>query len=300
MTVWALSFGLLVCVLMYALAIRWLRVQARRRLQAAEPQPPAAGLGAHEITRYARHLVLREIGGPRQLKLKQSGILVVGAGGIGSPALLYLASCGVGRLGIVDDDRVDLTNLQRQVIHAEDSLKTFKTRSAAKAIHRLNPLVAVEEHCVRLDADNACDLIGAYDLVLDGSDSLTTRRIVNQACHDCATPLVFGAVSQWEGQVGAILPGQSACYECLFPDVPVAGDAPSCAEAGVFGALPGVVGTMAAIEAMKIRMEIGTVLVNTVLIYDALHGATRQIAFDPRPGCRICRRASGTSPGAAS
>ncbi len=299
MSNWVLILGLLALATIYALILRWLRIRARQRLPAPTPDaltPATAALGSHEITRYARHLVLREIGGPGQLKLKQSGILVIGAGGIGAPALLYLASCGIGRLGLVDDDRVDLTNLQRQVIHDENSLETFKTQSAARAIHRLNRLVAVEEHCVRIDAGNARDLIGSYDLVLDGSDSLATRRIVNRACHDCAIPLVFGAVSQWEGQVGTILPGQSACYECLFPEDPVAGDAPSCAEAGVFGALPGVVGTMAAIEAMKIRMEIGTVLTNTLLIYDALHGITRSITCTRCPTCRVCGPASGSIP----
>ncbi|MCY4261668.1 MAG: HesA/MoeB/ThiF family protein, partial [Rhodobacteraceae bacterium] len=261
---------------------------SRRRLHAAEESHAGPALNDHEITRYARHLVLREIGGPRQLRLKQSRVLVVGAGGVGSPALLYLASCGVGCLGVVDDDRVELTNLQRQIIHDETGLKTHKTRSAKTAIRRLNPLINVEEHRVRLDTTNASDLIGAYDLVIDGADRIETRRLVNRVCVDCSVPLVFGAVSQWEGQVGVILPGQSACYECLFPTTPAAGDIPTCAEAGVFGALPGVVGTLAAIEAMKICMEIGTPLINAILIYDALHGNTRQIACDRRPGCQVC------------
>src|SRR6202035_670443 len=218
------------------------------------PQP----LNADELERYARHLVLREVGGPGQAALKRARVLVIGAGGLGAPALLYLAAAGVGTLGVVDDDAVSLSNLQRQVIHATDDVGRPKVDSAKAAIARLNPHVAVEPHGVRLNAANALDLVSRYDLVVDGSDNFATRYLVSDACYFARKPLVTAAVGVFDGTLTTIRAYEAGregnpnpTYRCLFPEPPPPGTIPACAEAGIIGALTGVVGSMMALEAIR-------------------------------------------------
>ncbi len=246
-------------------------------------------LSEAELERYARHIVLREIGGPGQRRLGAARALVVGAGGLGAPALLYLAAAGFGHIGVVDDDAVSLSNLQRQVLFETGDVGRPKSAAAAEALGRLNPHVRVVTHAARLDADNAAGLIGGHDLVLDGCDNFATRYAVNAAAAAAATPLVSGALSQWEGQVSVFDPARGApCYACVFPEPPAPGLAPSCAVAGVVGALPGVIGAMMAMEAIKIVTGAGAPLRGRMLIYDALGAEARRIAIRPRPGCAVC------------
>lgn len=234
-------------------------------------------LSADEIERYARHIVLPEIGGPGQQRLKRARVLVVGAGGLGAPVLAYLAAAGVGTIGIVDDDTVSLSNLQRQVIHDTDAVGAAKTASAAAALKRLNPNVAVELHPVRLTAENASDLVGAYDLTVDGSDNFETRYLVADACETAGRPLVHAAVGRFDGSLTVLMPHETDAegrpypsYRDLFPEPPPAGLVPSCAEAGVLGALTGVIGTLQAMETIKLIAGIGEPLVGRLLLYDAL------------------------------
>jgi molybdopterin/thiamine biosynthesis adenylyltransferase len=248
-----------------------------------------------ELARYARHIVLHEIGGPGQQRLGAARVLVVGAGGLGSPALLYLAAAGVGTLGIVDDDSVSLSNLQRQVIHATAEIGRPKTASAAGALARLNPHVAVEPHPFRLDAASAGRLAAAYDLVLDGSDNFPTRYLVNAACVAAGRPLVSAAMSRWEGQLSVFDPARGGpCYQCLFPEPPAPELTPSCAQAGVIGALPGVMGAMMALEAIKLVARAGTPLRGALLVYDALEGEVRRIRTAARQDCPVCHGAGGS------
>jgi molybdopterin/thiamine biosynthesis adenylyltransferase len=247
-----------------------------------------------ELERYARHIVLHEIGGPGQARLRKARVLVVGAGGLGSPALLYLAAAGVGVLGVVDDDLVSLSNLQRQVLHATDEIGAPKVASAARALARLNPHVAVEPHRTRLDPGNADALVGAYDLVLDGSDNFATRGAVNAACVRAAKPLISAAMSQWEAQLALFDPARGGpCYACVFPETPAAGLAPACAEAGIVGALPGVAGAMMALEAIKHVAGAGEGLRGAMLVYDALHAEVRRFRTAPRADCPVCAGAGG-------
>lgn len=242
-----------------------------------------------ELERYARHIVLREIGGPGQARLRAARVLVVGAGGLGSPALLYLAAAGVGTLALVDDDTVSLSNLQRQVLHATGAVGRLKTESAREALAALNPHVAVECHPERLTDANAARLIGGCDVVLDGSDSFATRHLVNAVCVALRKPLVAAAIGQWEGQLSIWAPHLGApCYACAFPERPAEGLAPSCAEAGVMGALAGVMGAMQAAEAIKLIAGAGTPLLGRLFLYDALSAETRTIAVRRRPGCAVC------------
>ena len=242
-----------------------------------------------EIERYARHIVLREIGGPGQNKLLSAKLLVIGAGGLGSPVLLYLAAAGVGRLGIVDDDTVSLSNLQRQVLHDTDSIGAAKTTSAKQALARVNPGVDVVEHPFRLGAENVDEVISGYDLVLDGTDNFATRYLVNAACVRARKPLISAAMSQWEGQISVYDPAHGGpCYQCVFPEAPATGLAPNCSEAGVMGALAGVMGSMMAGEAIKQITGAGKVLRGELLIYDSLYGETRKMAIKQRSGCPIC------------
>jgi adenylyltransferase/sulfurtransferase len=246
-------------------------------------------LSDDELDRYARHIVLREIGGPGQARLKAARVLVVGAGGLGSPALLYLAAAGVGTLGIVDDDTVSLSNLQRQVLHATPDVGRPKTDSARERLAALNPHVTVVAHETRLTAENAAGLIADYDLVLDGSDSFATREVLNAACFAAKRPLVAAAIGQWEGQLAVWAPHLGGpCRACAFPERPAAGLAPSCAEAGVVGALAGVMGAMQATEAIKLITGAGQPLVGRLFLYDALWAETRTISVARRPGCTVC------------
>jgi len=246
-------------------------------------------LTASELERYARHIVLREIGGPGQMRINAARVLVIGAGGLGAPALLYLAAAGIGRIGVVDDDAVSLSNLQRQVLYGVGDIGAPKADRAAAALGRLNPHVTVLPHVLRLDAAGASELVAGQDLVLDGCDNFATRYAVNAACVAAGVPLIAAALSQWEGQISLFDPaGGGPCYACVFPEPPAAGLAPSCAEAGIVGALPGVMGSLMALEAVKHIARAGRGLRGRLLILDALDMAVRTIAVPPRPGCAVC------------
>lgn len=243
-----------------------------------------------ELERYARHIVLRDLGGPGQQKLKAARILVIGAGGLGAPVLLYLAAAGVGTLGIVDDDAVSLSNLQRQVIHATPDVGRPKVESAAAAIGRINPHVRVETHAVRLDADNVRALVKAYDVVVDGSDNFATRYLVSDTCFHAGKPLVTAAVSEYDGSLTTLMPHlpgpdgrPNPTYRCLFPEPPPEGLVPSCAVAGILGALTGTMGSLQALEAIKIVAGIGEPLVGRLLMFDArgLRFETVRYRWDP-------------------
>ncbi len=235
-----------------------------------------------ELERYARHIVLREVGGPGQAALKRSRVLVIGAGGIGAPVLHYLAAAGIGALGIVDDDLVSLSNLQRQVIHTTADIGDAKVDSAAAAIGRLNPHVAVERHAVRLVADNALEVISQYDVVIDGSDNFATRYLVSDACYLAGKPLITGALGMFDATLTTIRAHQrradgtkNPSYRCLFPEPPPEGSIPSCSEAGVLGALPGIIGSMMAMEAIREIVGFGEGLTGRLLMID-----TRALRFE--------------------
>jgi adenylyltransferase/sulfurtransferase len=246
-------------------------------------------LTPEELERYARHIVLREVGGPGQAALKRARVLVVGAGGLGAPVLFYLAAAGVGTLGVVDDDTVALSNLQRQVIHGTPDIGASKVASSAAAIRRLNPHVAVETHAARLAAANALDLIGRYDLVADGSDNFATRYLVSDACYFARKPLVTAAVGTFDGSLTTIRAherspaGPNPTYRCLFPEPPPPGTIPACAEAGILGALSGVLGSLMALEVIREIVGFGEGLVGRLLMVDAraLRFETLAYAWDP-------------------
>jgi len=249
-----------------------------------------------EIERYARHIVLREVGGAGQLRLAGARVLVVGAGGLGSPLILYLAAAGVGTLGIADFDHVALSNLQRQIAHRTADVGRLKTDSASDAARALNPGVRIEPHSTRLRPDNALQIVGKYDLVADGSDNFQTRFLVNDACFFAGKPLVSAAVSEFDGQLATFKAhdrsGTFPCYRCLFPEPPPAGTAPSCSETGILGAAAGVMGTLQALEVIKEILGIGETLAGRLLIYDALATRFRTVRVPPDPACRLC----GSSP----
>lgn len=245
-----------------------------------------AGLSAQEIERYARHIVLREVGGPGQQRLKKARVLMIGAGGLGSPALLYLAAAGVGTLGIVDDDVVSLSNLQRQVLHATADVGRPKVESARDALARLNPHVRVKAHALRLDERNAPDLVAAYDIVADGSDNFATRYCLADACAAARKPLVSAAVGRFEGSITTLKPyehdrdGRSLpSYRDLFPAAPPAGTLPSCEQAGLLGALTGVVGTLVAMEVLKEILGLGESLAGRLLLVDLLGTRVEEILY---------------------
>jgi len=245
---------------------------------------------AEELERYARHIVLREVGGPGQQKLKAARVLVIGAGGLGAPLLLYLAAAGVGTIGIVDDDGVALSNLQRQVIHRTEDVDVLKTESAAGAIRRLNPHVEVVAHVTRLTAANARDLVRGYDIVADGSDNFATRYAVSDACFHEGRPLVTAAVGTFDATLTTLRPHEKAAdgtpnptYRCLFPDAPPPGTVPSCQEAGILGALTGIVGSMMALEVVREMVGFGEGLVGRLLMIDtrAMRFETVRYRWDP-------------------
>jgi molybdopterin/thiamine biosynthesis adenylyltransferase/rhodanese-related sulfurtransferase len=241
---------------------------------------PGDELTPGELSRYARHLTLEQVGLTGQRRLKNARVLVVGAGGLGSPALQYLAAAGVGTLGIVDDDTVDVTNLQRQVIHGVGSVGTLKVDSAADAVARINPLVTVERHAVRLDADSVVDLVAGYDLVLDGADNFATRYLVSDACTLTSTPCVWGSVLRFEGRVSVFCSGPShdgVTYRDLHPDPPPPGLVPSCAAGGVVGAVPGTIGALMGTEAVKLITGCGTPLYGRLLLHDGLAMTFREL-----------------------
>jgi molybdopterin-synthase adenylyltransferase len=247
-------------------------------------------LTAEELERYARHIVLPEVGGPGQAALGRARALVIGAGGLGAPIMLYLAAAGVGTLGVVDDDVVSLSNLQRQVIHATADVGLAKVDSATTLIHKLNPHVAIEPHNVRLAAANALDLIGRYDLVADGSDNFATRYLVADACYFAGKPLVTAALGPFDGTLTTIRAHERGAdgkpnptYRCLFPEPPPPGTVPACAEAGILGALAGVVGSMAALEVIREIVGFGEGLVGRLVMLDAraMRFETLRYAWDP-------------------
>jgi len=247
-------------------------------------------LSDDELERYARHIVLREVGGPGQAALRRARVLVVGAGGLGAPVLLYLAAAGIGTLGVIDDDAVSLSNLQRQVVHATPDIGTAKVDSAAATIQRLNPNVTVKAHNVRLAADNALTLIDDYDIVADGSDNFATRYLVSDACYFAKKPLVTGALGTFDGTLTTIRAFERGAdgkpnptYRCLFPQPPPPGTVPACAEAGVLGALAGVVGSMMALEVIREIVGFGEGLVGRLLMIDAraMRFETLRYAWDP-------------------
>ena len=244
-----------------------------------------------EISRYSRHILLPEVGGVGQARLRAARVLVVGAGGLGSPVALYLAAAGVGTIGIVDDDRVELSNLQRQVAHGMARLGQPKADSAAAAAHALNPLVQVEPHQVRLDKDNALALIGRYDLVCDGSDNAATRFLVADACVLARRTLVSAAVLRFDGQVSTFKPHldpAGPCWRCLHPEPAPPGLTPTCAEAGILGAVAGVMGTLQATEACKEIMGIGQSLSGRLLVWDALLARMHTVRLPKDPACELC------------
>jgi len=244
-------------------------------------------LSPAEVERYQRHLTLQEVGLEGQERLKAARVLIVGAGGLGSPAALYLAASGVGTLGLVDGDRVDASNLQRQVLFDSASVGRPKVEAARERLLALNPHIDVRAHQVTLRAANVLELLRDYDVVLDGTDRIPTRYVVNDACVITHKPLVSGAIHRFEGQVMTYLPGQGPCYRCLYPSVPE-GLVPNCADAGVLGVLPGVVGTMQATEAIKLIVGAGDALVGRLLVYDALEMTTCEFRFERRRDCAVC------------
>ncbi|WP_439153914.1 HesA/MoeB/ThiF family protein [Yoonia sp.] len=260
-----------------------------RVVQTAAPVAKSDKFSPTELDRYARHIILREVGGQGQKALRDARVLVVGAGGLGAPALQYLAAAGVGTIGVIDDDLVENANLQRQVIHLDRNIGMPKVHSAAEAMTAQNPFVTVRPYHRRLDADIADDLFADYDLVLDGTDNFATRYLVNRTTVAQGKPLVAAALTQWEGQISLYDPAHGTpCYECVFPTAPDAALVPSCAEAGVIGPLPGVIGAMMAVEAVKQITGAGLGLGGRLLIYDALYAESRTIAIKPRADCAVC------------
>lgn len=245
-------------------------------------------LSADELRRYARHVVLPHVGIDGQERLRSASVLVVGLGGLGSPAALYLAAAGVGRLGLVDDDRVDEHNLQRQVLYGTSSLGERKADAAAKRVRDLNPYVRVEPHNARLTTANAIAIISQYDLVVDGTDQFATRYLINDACVIGRRPCVHGSVHRFEGQVSVFAAPDGPCYRCLFPEPPEPGSVPNCADGGVLGVLPGVVGSLQAAEAIKWIVGIGSPLVGRLLHFDALRMQVHEVSFARQAHCPSC------------
>ena len=248
--------------------------------------PPA--LSNAEVARYSRHLIMPEVGMDGQLKLKAASVLCIGAGGLGSPVAMYLAAAGVGRLGIVDFDVVDYSNLQRQVIHGTPDVGRPKLESARDSLHAINPEVHVETHEVALSSGNALDVLGGYDVIVDGTDNFPTRYLVNDACVLLGKPNAYGSIFRFEGQASVFAAKDGPCYRCLYPEPPPPGLVPSCAEGGVLGILPGVVGTIQATEAVKLIMGVGEPLVGRFLVYDALRMRFRELKLRRDPDCPVC------------
>ncbi len=245
-------------------------------------------LSRDEISRYGRHLIIPEIGMEGQLKLKSGRVLIIGAGGLGSPLSLYLAAAGVGTIGLVDFDKVELTNLQRQILHSTDSIGRSKLDSARERLLALNPGVKIEAHDTRLTSENALDILREYDVIVDGTDNFPTRYLVNDACVLLGKPNVYGSVFRFEGQASVFGAPEGPCYRCLYPEPPPPGFVPSCAEGGVLGVLPGIIGVVQATEAVKLLLGIGEPLVGRLLVYDALRMNFRELKLRKDPACPIC------------
>jgi molybdopterin/thiamine biosynthesis adenylyltransferase len=242
-----------------------------------------------QVRRYARHIILPGIGGDGQQKLMDARVLVIGAGGLGSPASMYLAAAGVGTIGLVDFDEVELSNLQRQLLHDTSDVGRPKVDSGKERLDDINPNVEVVAHKTLLTSDNAFDILGDYDVIVDGTDNFPVRYLVNDATQMLGKPLVYGSIYQWEGQASVFLPGQEApCYRCLFPEPPPPGTVPSCAEGGVFGVLPGIIGSVQAVEAIKLVLGVGEPLAGRLLIYDALSNEFTTVNLRWDPDCPVC------------
>ncbi len=248
----------------------------------------APALSNAEVARYSRHLIMPEVGMDGQLKLKAGSVLCIGAGGLGSPVAMYLAAAGVGRLGIVDFDVVDYSNLQRQVIHGTPDVGRSKLESARDTLQAINPEVHVETHEVALSSGNALDVLGGYDVIVDGTDNFPTRYLVNDACVLLGKPNAYGSIFRFEGQASVFAAEDGPCYRCLYPEPPPPGLVPSCAEGGVLGILPGVVGTIQATEAVKLLIGVGEPLVGRFLVYDALRMRFRELKLRRDPDCPVC------------
>ncbi|MFN4058128.1 MAG: HesA/MoeB/ThiF family protein [Roseinatronobacter sp.] len=280
---WIVLGGLVALVLAYRAVLRRLR-----QPDAPVPQPTGT-FSETELNRYARHIVLREVGGAGQRKLKAARVLVVGAGGLGSPALMYLAASGVGTIGVVDDDVVDGSNLQRQIAHSDARIGMPKVFSAQQAMMAINPFVTVRPYQRRLTPEIAAEVMGDYDLILDGSDNFDTRYMVNRTAARLGKPLIAAAMTQWEGQISLYDPARGGpCYECIFPTRPAPGLAPACAEAGVIAPLPGVIGSLMALEAVKQITGAGTTLAGRMLLVDGLEMDTRIMRLSKRADCACC------------
>ena len=244
-----------------------------------------------QIQRYARHFVLPEVGGTGQKKLLNARVLIIGAGGLGSPLLMYLAAAGIGTLGVIDDDVVDLSNLQRQIIHGTGNIGIAKVESAGRSVADINPDISFVPHQVRLTAANVDSLVGQYDLIADGSDNFKTRFLVNDACHLAGKTLISAAILRFEGQISTFRSGRGngePCYRCLYREAPPPGLVPSCSEGGVLGALAGAVGSLQAIEVLKEIMSIGESLAGSLMIYDALSSEVQKVTLRRDPTCPLC------------
>jgi molybdopterin/thiamine biosynthesis adenylyltransferase len=252
----------------------------------------AAPFTEDQVQRYARHIILPNIGGAGQRKLLDSKVLVIGAGGLGSPVLLYLAAAGIGTIGIVDFDHVDVSNLQRQILHTNADVGRSKVASAVEHLEAVNPTIELVPHDTLLFSDNVFEIMEPYDVVIDGTDNFPVRYLVNDATQFLGKPLVYGSIYQFEGQATVFLPGQDApCYRCLFPSPPPPGTVPSCAEGGVFGVLPGVIGAIQATEAIKLITGEGDPLVGRLLLYDALHMDFQEVKIRWDADCPVCGKA---------
>ncbi len=257
-------------------------------MMATTIEAPAPVLSNDEILRYSRHLIIPEVGMEGQRKLKAARVLAVGAGGLGAPIALYLAAAGVGTLGIVDFDVVDFTNLQRQVIHGTSDVGRPKLESAAETIHEINPNVRVVPYASKLSSENALEIFRDYDMVVDGTDNFPTRYLVNDACVLTGIPNVYASIFRFEGQASVLALPDGPCYRCWYPEPPPPGLVPSCAEGGVLGVLPGIMGTLQAMEAIKLILGIGQPLKNRVLLFDALQMRFRELKLRKSPDCPIC------------
>ena len=246
------------------------------------------GLSSAEVLRYSRHLIIPEVGKSGQQKLKAARVLMIGAGGLGSPLGLYLGAAGVGTLGIVDFDVVDESNLQRQVMHGTADVGRPKLDSAAESIRAINPHVKVERHPLRLGSENALEILGGYDLVVDGTDNFPTRYLVNDACVLLGKPYVYGSIFRFEGQVSVFAAEGGPCYRCLFRETPPPGLVPSCAEGGVLGVLPGLIGCAQAMEAIKLILGIGKPLIGRLALFDGLDFRWREVRVRRNPECPVC------------
>jgi len=241
-----------------------------------------------QIERYSRQIILPNIGGKGQEKLLNAKVLIIGAGGLGSPCALYLASAGIGKIGIVDSDAVELNNLQRQVLHSTKDVGRPKVESAKDRVNSINPEVEIIPYKMRLTSENILGIIKDYDIIVDGSDNFPTRYLVNDACVFSKKPLSHGGIFRFDGQAITILPGEGACYRCLFPEPPPPGLVPSCQEAGILGAVAGVIGTIQANEALKYILGIGELLTGRLLIFNALDSSFRQVKVPRDPNCLVC------------